>query len=155
MPKVSDFHNKYMENKESFDNDAINLSKMDFMKKYHIGSERYDLYFRGMSKHHELRKLEFSNKRLKAMEKMKKLGQNLSDVRDFNYQNEHAEKVAQLAKKFDLPDTYILKLNKDYTLSEIESGEKVGKTIVVGDKYVMSTPTGWRESMFSFQSGMI
>lgn len=149
MPVPSKFHQLYEQNKEYYDTDAKNLTYNEFMKKHHIGSTMYGIYFRWVSlknRTYNVKSLSWKQQELRdnyhnMIRKAKERQDNC--VEYFN------DTVKRLAEKFGVSKSEIKKLTLDYTLSEIEKWYLENGKIKIRkvDEIRMKKPGGILESI--------
>ena len=100
MPRISNFHKIYEDNKEYIDNDAENMSQIDFMRKYHIGATRYYTYFKGKSKFIEMRISAKSQERQLERQHRHEDIKKRAQERQYDDRSEYLKRVKKASVKF-------------------------------------------------------
>ena len=100
MPRISNFHKIYEDNKEYIDNDAENMTQLDFMRKYHIGATRYYTYFKGKSKFIKMRISAKSQERQLERQHRHEDIKKRAQERQYDDRSEYIQRVKKASVKF-------------------------------------------------------
>lgn len=155
MGRKNIFEEIYLQNKEEITKDAENMTQLDFMKKYHIGTNTYYTYFRGISKYVEIRMNVRSQERQEERQRRHEQIKNRYHKRLYDDRTWYESRVKTIAYRLWVTVQKIKELSNDYTISEIENAEKINGKIVCSDEVKMTLPKSIQESVCSYQCWMV
>jgi hypothetical protein len=101
------------------------MTQLQFMSKYHIGSEKYNMYFRGVSKVIKMRVSKRMDERVEYLKQRHEQIKKNAQARQYDDRTEYYLTIEDIAKRNHVTIDIVKKASEEYTLSELKTAKFV------------------------------